>query len=52
MKDGKLDGDAVFEVMKEGFNSAGVAMDEENIRDVISDCLISSKHLCQKGGSI
>jgi len=46
MKDGKLDGDAVFQVMKEGFQSAGEAMDEENIRNVISDCVVNSKHLC------
>jgi hypothetical protein len=52
MKDGKLDKDAVFQVMKEGFNSAGVAMDEENIRNVISDCVTNSKHLCQKRSSI
>jgi hypothetical protein len=52
MKDGKLDEDAVFQVMKEGFNSAGVTMDEEYIRNVISDCITNSKHIRQKRGSI
>jgi lipopolysaccharide/colanic/teichoic acid biosynthesis glycosyltransferase len=45
MKDGKLDEDAVFQVMKEGFKSAGVVMEEENIRKTISDCVTNSKHL-------
>jgi hypothetical protein len=52
MKDGKLDGDAVFQVMKEGFQSAGVPMDEEIIRNVISDCAVNSKHLIQQRGTI
>ena len=52
MKDGKMDADAVFQVMKESFSSAGVAMDEENIRNVISECVKNSKHLYQKRGSI
>jgi len=51
MKDGKLDAYAVLQVMKEGFNDAGVTMDEEDIRKVISDCAINSKHLCHKPGS-
>jgi len=51
MKDGKLDEDAVLQVMENGFKDAGVAMDEENIRKVISDCAMNSKHLCQKLGS-
>jgi len=51
MKDGKLDEGAVLQVMKEGFKDAGVTMDDETIRGVISDCAINSKHLCQKRGS-
>lgn len=40
-KDGKLDEDAVLQVMEEGFKDAGVEMDEETIREVISDCSIN-----------
>jgi hypothetical protein len=46
MKDGKLDKDAVLQVMKEGFKSAGVTMDEEEIRNVIEDCVTNCKYLC------
>jgi hypothetical protein len=53
MKDGKLDADALLQVMEDGFKSAGVTMDEETIRNVISDCdTKNSKHLCRKRDSI
>jgi hypothetical protein len=51
MKDGKLDVDAVLNVVKEeAFNFTGSTTAEGEIRKLISDCVINSKHLCEKQG--